>query len=296
MNATSAVIDTFPSARGSRQLNAAMSLAHSILRFFCVLLTCSAALPAFAADADRFVLARTGSLPILLTVPHGGTNTVPNVPPRSHGTIVTDRYTIEVAEALAKHLQTALGAQPYFVAARFSRKFIDANRMESEAYESPDARQAYQAYHNTIRQFIAQLRQAYPNGALLLDIHGQGDDPGVVHRGTRNGTTVAALIRTHGAAALTGPGSIFGALQSKGYKVFPPNSPPGDPPEDRRYNGGFTVHTYGSGSPEGIDAMQLELGLHLRTDPRFAAALSEAIVVFYKTFLASERQSRSMAP
>lgn len=238
-----------------------------------------------AANPEESIISRAGTLPILLTVPHGGLDAVPNVRVRSRGTTSTDVETIELAEILARHLQKSLGAHPYIVAARFSRKYIDANRAEAEALDVPDAKPAYDAYHNRIRFFIAQIKERFPQGALLLDIHGQSGDPGVVHRGTQNGATVAALIRKHGSAALIGADSILGVLQRNGYKVFPPNTPIGSPPEDRRYNGGYTVQTYGSGRSDGIDAIQIEVGRDLRTDSRFAAALEAAIVVFYKTYL-----------
>lgn len=240
---------------------------------------------AIAAEPHRLVLARTGNLPILITAPHGGLEGVPDVPLRSRGTTLTDAYTIELAEALAGHMANSLGAQPYIVAARFSRKYIDANRAEADAFDSPQAKSAYDAYHGHIRHYIAQLRERFPHGALLLDIHGQSEDPGVVHRGTRNGATVTALIRKHGPEALIGPGSILGVVQSKGYKVFPPNTPIGNPQEDRRYSGGYSVHAYGSRSPDGVDAIQIEVGRDLRTDSGFIAALGEGVTAFYKTYL-----------
>jgi N-formylglutamate amidohydrolase len=181
------------------------------------------------------------------------------------------------------------------VAARFNRKYIDANRPEAEAIESPDAKFAYDAYHYRIRQFIAQVKERFPRGAVLLDMHGQSEDPGVLHRGTQNGATVADLLRSRGPAALTGPNSILGVVQSKGYKVFPPNTTLGNPPEDRRYNGGYTVRTYGSGGPDGLDAIQLEVGRDLRRDTQFIAALGEAIVVFYKAYLDVNAPPRAAA-
>lgn len=240
---------------------------------------------AIAADPDSLVMARTGQLPILITVPHGGSEVVPNVPLRSRGTTSTDAGTIQLAEALARHLTTSLGGPPYVVAARFSRKYIDANRAAAEAFDAPTAKPAYDAYHGHIRHFIAQIRERFPRGALLLDVHGQSEDSGVVHRGTRNGATVAALIRRHGPEALSGPNSVLGIVRAKGYHVFPPNTPVGNPPEDRRYNGGYTVHTYGSGTPGGLDALQIEVGRTLRTDAAFIAALGEGLTIFYRTYL-----------
>jgi N-formylglutamate amidohydrolase len=239
-----------------------------------------------ASSQDGLVMTRTGQLPILITVPHGGSAVIPDVLPRTRGIRGTDAATIELAEALARHLTATLGAQPYLVVARFHRKYIDANRAEGEAFESPQARPAYDAYHRHIRQFIAQIREHFPGGALLLDVHGQAEDPDVVHRGTRNGGTVVALLRKHGPEALSGPRSIFGVVQSKGYQVFPPaNTSVGNPPEDRRYNGGYTVYTYGSRTPGGLDAIQIEVGRTFRTDPVFIAALSEGVATFYRAYL-----------
>jgi len=240
--------------------------------------------PASGADPGDLVLARAGKLPILLTAPHGGDRGVPEVPLRSRGTTGTDTHTLELAEALAAQLEKRLGARPYLVAARFSRKYIDANREEAEAIESAQAKPAYDAYHGQIREFIAEIRKQFPRGGVLLDVHGQGSDPRVVHRGTRNGRTVAALLERHGPDALTGPKSILGVVEAKGYKVFPPaGAPLGNPQEDRRYNGGHTVYTYRS--PAWLDAIQLELGSVLRTDSAFVAALAEAIAVFYRSYL-----------
>ena len=239
-----------------------------------------------AADAISLVVSRAGDIPILITAPHGGLEDVPHVSLRRRGTTTTDTQTLELAEALAQHVTKRLGAEPYLVAARFSRKYIDANREEGEAFDSPHAKPVYEAYHGHVRRFIAQIRGRFPRGAVLLDLHGQSGDPEVVHRGTRNGATVAALVRMHGPQALTGPNSILGVVQSKGYQVFPSGTPIGSPPEDRRYNGGYTVHTYGSETPDGVDAIQIEVGRGVRTDGGFIAALGEGIAVFYRTYLA----------
>jgi len=238
-----------------------------------------------AEAPDKLILSRSGNLPIVLTAPHGGQDIVPGVSRRSHGVTLLDANTIELAETLSKRLRASLGGDVYLVAARFSRKYIDANRPEAKAFESVDAGPVYRAYHNRISSFISEVRQKFPNGALLLDIHGQSEDPSVVHRGTRNGATVTRLIEKHGAAALVGPNSFLGFLQLKGYKVFPPNTPLNDPQEDRRFNGGHTVWTYGSQNPDGIDAIQIEVGKSLRTDSAFIDTLARGMEMFYRTYL-----------
>jgi N-formylglutamate amidohydrolase len=195
--------------------------------------------------------------------------------------------TLELAKTAVKRLSETLGHRPFVVAARFSRKYIDVNRAEPEAFETPEAKPVYWAYHNRIRDFISEIRKTFPAGGLLLDIHGQSTEPGRIHRGTRNGLTVTRLIQRHGSAAVTGQQSILGYLASKGYRVFPSSAQIGDPPEHKRYVGGYTVSVYGSHHEQGIDAIQIEIGKEVRAERTLADDLSQAIAVFYRTYLTS---------
>src|SRR5438477_130336 len=80
-----------------------------------------------------------------------------------------------------------------------------------------------------------------------------------------------------GEAALSGPESVLGALAAKGHAVIPHARSMA--PEARAYLGGFTVQTY-SREPDGIDAIQLELGMALRKQAGFVDDLAEAIAAF----------------
>jgi len=83
---------------------------------------------------------------------------------------------------------------------------------------------------------------------------------------------------------LQGESSITGALQSKGYKVFPPVESP-DLKEDRRFNGGYTVFSYGSHNPSGIDAIQLEFGKRARDKSDLPKDFAESILIFSKKYI-----------
>jgi N-formylglutamate amidohydrolase len=145
--------------------------------------------------------------------------------------------------------------------------------------ESPQALPAYRSYHGEIERHVAELRAAFPQGALLLDIHGQSQELQTTFRGTRGGSTVKALVQRHGAAAIQGEKSILGVLASRGLEVNPRVGAP-SLEEDRRFAGGHTVHTYGSHRPQGIDAIQLEFGRSQRRRPSLADDLAEALAVF----------------
>ena len=240
------------------------------------------------AEGDTLIETQSGTLPILLTAPHGGAAVIPGVPPRITGVTVRDEFTDDVARGVARRLEELLSAKPYFVIARFQRRFADANRAESEALESPEARPPYRAYHQAIRGYVDEIRKSHPDRGLLLDIHGQAADLKVLHRGTRNGATVTALLKRAGEAALVGDKSLWGSLKNQGYAIFPESAQVGEPPEVKAFGGGFTVGTYGSHQANGMDAIQIEIGRELRAEKtarrKLIDALANALATSYREY------------
>jgi N-formylglutamate amidohydrolase len=187
--------------------------------------------PGHAAETTPadLVVVQQGTLPIILTAPHGGREAVPGIAPRNlegkprggkWGGFEAggDANTDILAEGIAAEIKALTGKDVYLVMARFERKFVDANRPPEMALDSPGARPCYDHYHGSIRRLVGEIRRNYPAG-LLIDVHGESDDPAVLMRGTQNGRTIARLLQRAGAAAVTGPKGIFGQLQSKGFKV-----------------------------------------------------------------------------
>lgn len=244
------------------------------------------------AQAPEPVHTAAGELPVILTAPHGGLQAVPDCPVRSPAgsRFVTrsDARTDRLTRGIADELKRLTGKAPYLVIANFHRRYIDANRPVAEAYAAPGCAAAYDGYHAAIRRHIDDIRMRFPH-ALLLDIHGQAAYRDAILRGTRNGTTVRALLARAGAPSLTGPDSVFGRFAMMGYAIVPDNdTDPLDRVEAPDYSGGHTVNRYGSHRPDGIDAIQLEFGLDLRDVAlidKTARDTAQAIAVFYRRFL-----------
>ena len=261
-----------------------------------------------AAEGDtaaNLVLVRPGTLPILLTVPHGGREVIPGIEERDAGNKAgrrvagkwssfvkgADTDTDLLAQRIAAEIEALTGDTPYVVLAKFRRGYIDANRPPDIALDSPQARPYYERYHEAIRRFVDEIRSKYPAG-LLIDVHGQHLNADVVMRGTINGKTVARLIQRAGFDAVTGPKGIFGQLEVHGFTVFPRNDvPPRGTAENAGLNGGYTVAIYGSEARDGIDAVQMEFG----TRYRLKAALDDsgrragrAIAGFYEAYLKAQ--------
>jgi N-formylglutamate amidohydrolase len=193
-----------------------------------------------------------------------------------------------LAQGIAAEIEMLTGNKPYLVMAKFERKYIDANRPPEIGLDDPKARPYYDYYHNAVRSLIDDVRCKYPAG-LLIDVHGQRKDRGVLMRGTRNGRTITQLLERAGVPAVTGSNGVFGELEANGFKVFPGNDvPPAGTGENAGYSGGYTVSIYGSHITNGIDAVQMEFGdkylakVVLDNSARNAA---KAIVAFHEAYL-----------
>lgn len=248
------------------------------------------ATPAEAFDPAPFLIRGQGTLPILLSAPHGGRQPLPGVPERKGEGVeqfvtVVDTGSLELLEVLVKEVERECGGKPFFVGAKFARKFVDANRPPKDAYEHPRAKQVYDAYHDELEKAHEVIFKTHGKG-LLLDLHGQAKDKATIFRGTAKLSTVALLLDRHGRTALTGPKSVLGVLEAKGYKVFPK----GDSmePEQPGFTGGYIVQKYGSKKTGKLDAIQLELGGDHRSRTNretFARDLALAIKTFAKEYL-----------
>ena len=247
------------------------------------------ALAQSAIGTERLLTLTTGNLPLVLVAPHGGRESVPGIGIRQGKGVPQfktgrDHNTAELAEAIAVKLGEISGAKPFLVIARFDRKYIDANRPSTGAFEALEARPYYVAFHSAIDEACKQIRKVWGRG-LLLDIHGQATESNAIFRGTRHGKSVADLVQKFDRRALTGPHSILGQLTLRGYRILP------DPrvnDRESRYSGGHTVQSYGSHRATGIDAIQLEFGTRLRARDnldRTAADVAAAIRFFAREYL-----------
>lgn len=227
---------------------------------------------------ERLVSRHRGTLPVLISCPHGGSAQPDGVPERDGYKTPSgcnfekkgDTDTNKVALGVAQRLVDLFGEAPYVVIADYHRKYIDANRSRACAFETAAAAPFYDEYHATLRAFVDEIRSE--NGGdnsgvgLLFDIHGTSgiaSDPADVYLGTDNGASVARLLAAD-PRALFRRRSLRGFLEAAGRVVSPHAL---GEPEVPELDGGFTVRNYGSGQADGIDAIQLEIINPLRTDP-----------------------------
>jgi N-formylglutamate amidohydrolase len=244
-------------------------------------------------ELSELVFTQQGDLPIVISAPHGGTRSIPDVPERKGEGMKTggagffagrDVGTEELAYAVSEAIQKRFGKLPYMVVSRSHRKYLDPNRPPEIAYEDADAKPIFDFYHGTMAKYCREATNRFKS-VVLLDLHGQGSKADTVFRGTRNGSTVKHLRETFGDAAFTGEHSLFSMLHRQGWTVDPI---PHSDKEQSGFTGGHIVGTYGSLDGAVVDAYQLEFGLDYRVKDRRAKTANElanAVVEYAEAYL-----------
>lgn len=221
-----------------------------------------------------------GTLPVILSAPHGGSLTPDEIPDRSYGTLGVDRNTAELTEAVREALIELTGHAPHVVISRLSRSKLDPNREIVEAAQGdPYAEQAWHEFQDWISTARTEVEQAFNRG-MYFDIHGHGHAIDRLELGyllsadeldlpdaTLNATAFVARssIRDLGrdspvpfSQLLRGPLSFGGMLQAVGVRSVPS---PGDPApgRDAYFTGGYNTATHGSSvDGEFISGIQIE--------------------------------------
>lgn len=232
----------------------------------------------------RLVKRHQGTMPIVLTCPHDGTETPAGVDQREPENNPPgcgpfrdgrDLRAAEVAERVAQRILDQTGLSPYVVIARFHRRFIDANRERRCAYvERTGAAAApfYDEYHDTIRAFGRELLTQNDGRGFLFDLHGTrglDGDPTNLFLGTDNGETLSRgfsrdrLFARHGLhgllAAIRRPSPTPPNDPVVQYVVSPPDA---DATENAALDGGFTVRNQSAQ----LNCVQIEIARTLRND------------------------------
>ena len=127
-------------------------------------------------DANGWTSYFQGSMPLVISVPHGGGINLPDVKDRSceGAVIVTDNNTKELSYEISEAFYKFYGLRPYLVVCNLVRKDVDQNREINEGtcgnalMEIP-----WNNFHNYIDTALAEAVRKY-GACLYIDLHGHG--------------------------------------------------------------------------------------------------------------------------
>lgn len=231
--------------------------------------------PPALLDDGRLLVMR-GSLPIVLSTPHGGSASPEGWPRRPGGVQVQDRNTLPMAEALAEALRRRTGRMPSVVAGLVHRRYLDLNRDErrSGATAGEAQHELWSRYHDALEERSAAALASGSGRALLVDLHGHGHPHGLIElghaisaevlRGPDEGLQDAAWVR--------GPRSLGARLDALGFPSVPSPTRPAPEEGQAYYDGGYIVRRHRG---EGLRAIQIELP----PDPRGRNAAGRQVLV-----------------
>ncbi len=124
------------------------------------------------SNTQEYIEFYEGTLPIILSAPHGGEILPKEIKTRTSGVFEKDDYTKELTLEIIKEFEKSLGKTPYAVIASISREKIDLNRKKEEAFEDKKALKIYDRFHNLIKFSKNEVEKKFAKG-IYIDIHGQ---------------------------------------------------------------------------------------------------------------------------
>ena len=262
-----------------------------------------------------YVEYRVGTLPIVISVPHGGYRIPTLIPDRTcyDPVTVTDANTIDTAEKISAALFAATGCYPHIIICNLDRSKLDCNRTLAEgACGDLQAEKAWNEYHNfvTTAQNTANLQ--YNNKTLLVDLHGHGhtiqrielgyllssaqlkyDDTKLNSSTYINQSSIKNLALnnsnnyTH-AELLRGPKSLGTLLTNAGFPAVPSQQDPYPLSTESYFSGGYTTETHTCFDPAILNnGFQMELNYDVRSSitnrTNFAEKFKNVVLEFLTT-------------
>jgi hypothetical protein len=275
---------------------------------------CQALSGCTTAHPEGWLEYRAGTLPIVLSAPHGGTLRPSSLDDRPDASTGGDTNTQELTLAVADALEARTGQRPHVVLMHLHRHKVEANvwTLAEGTAGQPEAEAAWLQYHRLIDHARQAVEWRYGRG-LYVDLHGMAasrdtlelgyllsgtglavDDDRLAHpayaansalraaearaRQTGSGDSFAELLR--------GPDSLGGRLQSWGYEAVPSPANPWPVDEDGEprgyFDGGYSTGAHGARLGGTVDGVQIEhtwAGVRDTAENRatYAAALADSL-------------------
>jgi hypothetical protein len=217
---------------------------------------------------NGYVTYQQGTLPIVISVPHGGSLMPDDIPDRTCNDPVyfMDANTIEVANALNAALFEATGCYPHIIYNYLHRRKLDCNRnLTDGACGNAQAMTAWNEFHDFIAQAQATANNDWDDNIFFVDLHGHGNEQQRIELGyllyeeeleesdavlntstfisysTIQNLVVSNLENQSHAQLLRGPQSMGSLLAAEGYPSVPSAEIPAPGIGSNYFSGGYIV-------------------------------------------------------
>jgi len=228
------------------------------------------------SDAQDYIEFYEGTLPIILSAPHGGDKLPNEIKTRTSGVFEKDDFTKELTLEIIKEFKKTLGETPYAIIASISREKIDLNRKKLEAFEDKKASKIYDTFHNLIKFSKNEVEKNFGKG-IYIDIHGQSHPHNYLEFGYMLDNSVLNLHETQLKEyqeqssiknlakfskqsfidQLKGPSSMGSLMTNLGFDSVPSVKLP-YAADNNYYEGAYNTYLHGSLDKKNISGIQIE--------------------------------------
>lgn len=238
---------------------------------------------------NNYVEYMAGNLPLIISVPHGGALTPPDIPDRKCGDeTVTDSYTINLALEIRDAIFSITGLYPHIIINNLKRTKLDANRdLNEAACGNESAGQAWTEFHIFLDSASAIVTRKSGKG-LYIDLHGHGHaiqrlelgylltaaqlagNDAVLNTSTlENYSSIKKLIQTNvlkltHSDLLRGLSSLGALFSAKGFPAVPSFDDRYPLSGQSYFSGGYNTERHGSKTTGTIDGIQIECNQDVR--------------------------------
>ncbi len=222
----------------------------------------------------KYIKFQKGNIPLIISIPHGGTIKLRDIPKRRNGVIGIDKATIELGKDIITNIEEKiqnskiLSSKCYFIISKIHRSRIDINRSPEKAYNqnSKLARKLYYLYHKKLKKYISHSIKH--NGyTILIDIH--GFESYKRPEGFRDvdlilGTNNLNSLFPHSIAKRDWNKNIRGKIIERFLKLDIPIAPGRPRREEYVLKGGYITKHYGASQIKHSKAIQIEFSERIR--------------------------------
>jgi hypothetical protein len=289
---------------------------HLLILFLICLLVANATFSqVIRYGTNNYIEYQVGTLPIVISVPHGGYLYPNSIPDRTCNNPVyaTDAFTIELAEKISNSLFKLTGCYPHIIYNNLKRSKLDCNRNLSDgACGNSEANIAWNEFHNFIDTAQLIANQNFNDNTIYIDLHGHGNSIQRIELGYLlyddeleladsilntnkyiNYSTIKNLVYSNAnnlshSQLLRGDLALGTLLGNAGYPSVPSRQIPFPGTQTNYYSGGYNIaeHTcYTSGNTE--NGLQMECNYSGIRDSesnrvKFADSLAAVLMNFIK--------------
>ncbi len=277
--------------------------------------------------SNNYIEYQAGTLPVVISVPHGGDLEPASIPDRTCNNPVyaTDANTIETALAIKSAFYTLTGCYPHLIICHLKRNKLDCNRnLANGACGNTEAGTAWSEFQNFITEARHSANQQYDQHTFFVDLHGHGNpiqrielgyllydnelelSDSVLNTSQYLGFSSIKNLAldnlnnyTH-AQLLKGPYAFGSLLEHYNYPSVPSQNIPYPGTATNYFSGGYITANHTCYAPGvAINGLQMELNFNGIRDSEsnrsvFADAFAQSVVEFIGTHF--DIQWNSCAP